>query len=298
MKDLELEALESRLVRNRIKELEHHPIPGKFDAAHLKETHRVLFQDCPGQGITHHSPGEFRPPTPPDKLHFKNRSLEASHVHSYVGYSWMSADDRGELDEILKTADPRRLSGLKPGAFTAAIADLYSRLDYLHPFLEGNSRTLRTFTRQLAKASGYELDWTRFNQTSKSRDDLCIARDRAVNEIALTRLPECEQKFRMYDSIQQFDKRPGLNKLLSDVIRPARAVAFEELPERDALKAHPELARAYAAMRAAEKYFQDKLPGKPGRQYQATREVKERIQARLDAGETENFRDGNQDDLP
>ena len=111
----------------------------------------------------------------------------------------MSADDRGELNEILKTADPKQLSKLKPKAFTAAIADLYARLDYIHPFQDGNSRTLRTFTRQLAKASGYELDWTRFGETPKSRDGLCIARDRAVNEIAMARLPECEQKFKMYD---------------------------------------------------------------------------------------------------
>jgi cell filamentation protein len=210
----------------------------------------------------------------------------------------MGASDRRELDEILKTADPKQLSRLKLNAFSATIAELYSRLDYIHPFQDGNSRTLRTFTRQLAKASGYELDWTRFNQTPKSRDGLCIARDRAVSELAMKRLPECEQKFKVYDSIQQFEKRPGMEALIFEAIRPARAVAFEKLPERDALKAHPELASAYATLREAEKYFQSKLPGKPGSQCQAAKQVKECVQTRLDAGETENFRDGKRTRTP
>ncbi|MDR1277017.1 MAG: Fic family protein [Candidatus Accumulibacter sp.] len=276
----------------RVKELELRPIPGKFDAAHLKETHRVIFQDCPRHGITRYSPGEFRPPTPPDKLHSKNRPLEASHAHSYIGYSWMGANEIKELDETLKTVDPKRLSRQKPGAFAATVAELYSRLDYIHPFLDGNSRTLRTFTRQLAKESGFELDWTRFNQTPKSRDGLYIARDRAVNEISMTRLPECEQKFKMYDSIHQFEKRPGMKELLLEAIRPARAVAFEKLPERDALKAYPELVRAYATLFDAEKYFQTKFLGQPQSRYQASKQVNERVQALLDAGEVENFQGG------
>jgi hypothetical protein len=122
MNDIELA---TRLTWKRIKELELRPIPGKFDAEHLKEMPRVIFQDCPENGITQYSPGEFRPPTPPDKLHFKNRSLEASLAHSYIGYSWMNANDRKEMDEILKTADPKQLSRLKPNAFSATIAELY-----------------------------------------------------------------------------------------------------------------------------------------------------------------------------
>jgi cell filamentation protein len=215
--------LETRLTWKRVQELELRPIPGKFDVAHLKETHRVLFQDCPQNGITRYAPGEFRPPVPFDMLHCKNRVLETSDAHSYIGYSWMNDNDRKELEDVLKTADPERLSRLEADAFATAIAQLYSRLDYIHPFQDGNSRTLRTFTRQLAKASGHELDWTRCNQTPKSRDGLRIARDRAVAEIAMTRLPECEQKFRMYDSIQQFHQRPGMKALLRAAILPTRA---------------------------------------------------------------------------
>lgn len=60
------------------------------------------------------------------------------------------------------------------------IAQTYARLDYLHPFREGNSRTLRTFTEQLARENGRQLDWGTTNVTPQSRDALYIARDMAV----------------------------------------------------------------------------------------------------------------------
>jgi cell filamentation protein len=46
------------------------------------------------------------------------------------------------------------LRGLKPNRFAERMAKLYGDLDHLHRFKEGNSRTLRTFTRQLAREAG------------------------------------------------------------------------------------------------------------------------------------------------
>jgi fido (protein-threonine AMPylation protein) len=43
------------------------------------------------------------------------------------------------------------------------MAQLYVDLDRIHPFHEGNSRTLREFTRSLALAAGYDLSWTSTN---------------------------------------------------------------------------------------------------------------------------------------
>ena len=77
-----------------------------------------------------------------------------------------------ELARILKTANPAALGKLKTREFTAATAKLYAATDYIHPFKDGNSRTLREFTRQLAKESGYRIDWERFNQQPAGRDIL------------------------------------------------------------------------------------------------------------------------------
>jgi cell filamentation protein len=87
------------------------------------------------------------------------------------------------LNEILKEANPERLQRLGKAEFVEKISKLYSDLDYIHPFREGNSRTLRTFTGQLARESGYELNWKKFSG-EKARDLLYIARDRGLAERA------------------------------------------------------------------------------------------------------------------
>jgi hypothetical protein len=61
---------------------------------------------------------------------------------------------------------------------------LYGDLDFVHGFHEGNSRTLREFTRSLAEAAGYDLSWSSTNVTAAERNRLYIARDIAVLERA------------------------------------------------------------------------------------------------------------------
>jgi hypothetical protein len=61
---------------------------------------------------------------------------------------------------------------------------LYGDLDHAHSFYDGNSRTLREFTRSLADAAGYELNWSSTNVTAAERNCLYVARDIAVLERA------------------------------------------------------------------------------------------------------------------
>jgi cell filamentation protein len=75
------------------------------------------------------------------------------------------------------------LQGLDTLEMADALAQTYARLDYLHPFREGNSRTLRTFTAQLAREAGHRLDWDTTSVTAQSRDALYIARDVAVIQL-------------------------------------------------------------------------------------------------------------------
>src|SRR3546814_20704108 len=78
----------------------------------------------------------------------------------------------------LKSGDALR--GLDMTGFVAAAATLYGDLDYLHPFREGNSRTLRVFPDQLASATGHDLDWQLPVRDAANRNRLYIARARAV----------------------------------------------------------------------------------------------------------------------
>lgn len=48
---------------------------------------------------------------------------------------------------------------LKRDEFVRELSDLYTSINYLHPFREGNGRTQRLFFRQLAQRAGYKLNF-------------------------------------------------------------------------------------------------------------------------------------------
>jgi cell filamentation protein len=72
------------------------------------------------------------------------------------------------------------LHGLEAGAMAQRLAYYYSELDAIHGFRDGNSRTLRAFTADLAEGAGHRLDWTRVAQAAEDRQRLYHARDVAV----------------------------------------------------------------------------------------------------------------------
>jgi len=174
--------LEAGYTYKRLYELALNPVRGNFDAAHLKEINRRIFQDLPGAGFADVTPGKFHPPVPAGRDWIKQRSLTTVEGAFYVAYSRMDTTATARLDKIFESAKPGVLCGLEPDAFTARLADIYAELDYIHPFSDGNSRTLRTFTRQLSYEAGYVVDWERFSRSDVGRDLLYTARDLSVNE--------------------------------------------------------------------------------------------------------------------
>lgn len=122
------------------------------------------------------------------------------------------------LMDLLANVDPNYFSKLSKTAFTAAIGKLYSEIDYIHPFPDGNSRTLREFTRQLAEKSGYVINWERFNQSPAGRDILYIARDQSVNKLALPLIQQQDTRRAIVLSMDQLDGNRDLQDLLKDVV--------------------------------------------------------------------------------
>lgn len=287
----ERNAIERRYVFLNYVELAQNPVRGNFDADHLKEIHRRLFKDLPEKGLDHWKPGEFREPPPPGRDWIKNRPLETVPVSSTVAYSRMDGEAKQRLDAALKTANPAELSKHKTAGFAKDVANLYTELDYIHPFKDGNSRTLRTFTQQLAKESGYELNWERYNESAKGRDFLYIVRDKAVNNLALPKMADQSAKREVVFSMDQLQVPMNMNDAMAEIIRPSRAVAFEKADERQALNDFPELATAYSTMQQAEKYYSSRLAGKDYSKPLAG--VRARIQQQLDAGETTNLYTGS-----
>lgn len=213
------QALEADYTFQRLVELRVDPVKGSFDAAHLREINRRIFQDLPGLGFDQVTPGEYRPQVPPGNDWIKTRRLETVEVRPSVAYSPMDTEARNRLEEVLKRADPAALSKLSPQEFTSSIGRLYTALDYIHPFPDGNSRTLREFTRQLAEESGYSIEWERFNQTPAGRDILYIARDISVNKLALPHVIHEDTKRSVVFTMDQFDGNRDLPDLLRDAVK-------------------------------------------------------------------------------
>lgn len=211
--------LEADATRGRIVELQLVPVQGTFDAAHLREVHRRIFQDMPRLGFSAVTPGQYRPEVASGNW-MKQRGLATMSGDCFVAYSPMGAASRARIEEVLLRADPGHLAGLDTPAFTMATAQIYAELDYLHPFADGNSRTLRTFTKQLANAAGYELDWERFDCSAGTRDALYIARDKAVNAIALPQMQNERSMMRIVGSLKRLDPFKNLAQLLQEAVRP------------------------------------------------------------------------------
>ncbi len=66
----------------------------------------------------------------------------------------------GELHRIFnELAEENYLKDLPREAMVKRLAHYLAELNALHPFREGNGRTVREFARQLTADAGYQLDW-------------------------------------------------------------------------------------------------------------------------------------------
>ncbi len=164
----ELRIVENKLVRKRLDQLEVQKITGKFNNKHLKDIHKHLFQDIYPWAGTFRTGGYSH----------KRRVLENGEDY-IVEYSYSDYIDHNLKQELLKIKQDNFLKKTKSkDEFITKIAETYKELDFIHAFAEGNSRTLREFTRQIALNAGYVLKW---QKTFDFKDKLYKARDLGVN---------------------------------------------------------------------------------------------------------------------
>ncbi|GBQ27274.1 hypothetical protein AA0472_2373 [Acetobacter estunensis NRIC 0472] len=183
--------LDEKLSTIRIAELEHAPLYGTFGFDHLRRTHAHIFQDFP------HFPGLVQPVEPgkireDSRIWIKPRHLDNTGEPYTVVYA--NRDVAPQTDEALKTFHQlggiKELAGLDIREAGNRLADLYADLDYCHPFEEGNSRTLRSFVRAVARKAGFDLDWAGTGVSAQRRAQLYVARDVAVLERAFPGMTE------------------------------------------------------------------------------------------------------------
>ncbi len=144
----ELERREAEITFERLVELYEHPIEGNFDAEHLRNIHRYLFGDI------YEWAGEYR------NVYMKK---EETYFQSEDKIGEALAYDLDILNqEVLHINSKFELADF--------LARNYINIQHIHPFREGNSRTIREFFRQfvlekspLLGTGPMELDFTEMN---------------------------------------------------------------------------------------------------------------------------------------
>ena len=159
-----LESTEAALVASQTLRIEASS-PAVNDLKQLLSIHRILF-------------GKLYPFA--GKLRIHTGRMTKTRASGYAVVYGDSAFIPGQADLVFTAlAAEKYLVGLNPQEFAQRAAYFYGELDAIHPFREGNSRTLRLFFSGIAKAAGFQLDW-RILAAEDHREQLYAARARAV----------------------------------------------------------------------------------------------------------------------
>ena len=132
-----LKQAEEKIVATKLFILRQNTMINNFDVNHFKGIHKFLFEDI------YPFAGKFR------------TENIAKGFFSFA--EWEFIED--ELSNLLKKLNSsNNLKNLKRDEFVKAIAYYLSELNVLHPFREGNGRTIREFIRELCYVNDYLFD--------------------------------------------------------------------------------------------------------------------------------------------
>jgi cell filamentation protein len=135
----QLQEVEYDLSLIEIADLGTNPLPGNYDLKHLQAFHRRIF------GKIYPWAGEVRT--------VAIAKLDMYCLPQFIeGYA-------NDIFSKLASSD-NYLRELPRDSFLDRLTYYMAEVYCVHPFREGNSRTLRTFFAQLTREAGWELDWS------------------------------------------------------------------------------------------------------------------------------------------
>ena len=154
-----LSAAVSECTARRLAELQASPIRGGFDASHLQEIHRYLYQDIFDWA------GELR-------------RIEKGDAPS--------ADLENSLNRLFdRLSRENLLRGLDKDTWTRRATDHIDELRSLQPFLAGNDLAIQEFTTELARKNNLQLEWREAPETDS---DVVAFAEQAERSAQLRRL--------------------------------------------------------------------------------------------------------------
>ena len=135
-----LQKFEAKITAAKLLSLRQKGIIGNFDSKHLIYIHKYLFEDI------YPFAGKYR-----------NENISKG-VFRFAEWEYIES----ELDKLLNNLkNENYLLGLSKEKLSERLAYYLSELNVLHPFREGNGRTIREFLRELAlKNSSLNINYT------------------------------------------------------------------------------------------------------------------------------------------
>jgi cell filamentation protein len=129
-----LKNAEEEIVAARMVEVIENPVNGSYDFDMLKKIHRKLFSDI------YEFAGEVR-------------TVRIAKDNSVFCYPEFIEEYQNNIFEKLKQQN--YLTALSKETFIQRFSELSGELNALHPFREGNGRTIRIFLKHLAEHAGW-----------------------------------------------------------------------------------------------------------------------------------------------
>lgn len=130
---------------NRARELRENPIPGNYDLTHMSAVHKHLMQDV------YDWAGKTR------TLNFsKKDAFEKDWTTKFAPAKDLENLSKQISDEL---KEKNFLKNLDKDSFVKELTNTYTKINYLHPFPEGNGRATQELMGQLAKNAGYEINY-------------------------------------------------------------------------------------------------------------------------------------------
>jgi cell filamentation protein len=143
VRDLEtLNTIEREYSSRRIFEMKATPPKGIFDAKHLRDIHKHIFQDV------YPWAGKFR------TVDIAKGTLfcPPQNLDNY-------------LDNVLGgLRNENYLLGADLNKFASRMGYYFAEINAVHPFREGNGRAQRTFSEQLGKIAGFNVDFSKVSE--------------------------------------------------------------------------------------------------------------------------------------
>ncbi len=182
---------DSVVVRGTLLDL--NPPKGNFDAQHLKTIHEYLFRDV------YEWAGQFRT-IPLAKADYDR----GGRVTRFTTPESIESELARVFAEL---AEDNFFEGLQRKQFSRKVARLFSEINRIHPFREGNGRTQRQFVRQLAKSVGYKLHFE------------AVTQERLVQASVLSANGDLAMMERLMDEITDTERVQPLAKVIQHLER-------------------------------------------------------------------------------